>query len=136
MHLIPLNVNRAERSGGAEVFAGTAADAFVFVHGRHLHLAVRAFIIDHLNGSRGTVTRTVATRYAIGQYHTVFLDPHGMADMDVGLCLAGNGLNGTSRTDLAASCAFGTAVTALKRHRGLHEMLQAGGGTQDVVRAR
>ena len=135
MHLIPLHINRAKRSGRAEVLAGTAADAFVLVHGRHLHLAVRAFVVDHLNGSRRAVAGTVATRYAIGQYYTVFLYPHGMADMDVGFCLAGNGLDGTSRADFAATCAFGTAVTALKRHHGLHEMHQVGRRTQYVVGA-
>ena len=124
MHFIPFHINRAKRSGRAEVLAGTAADAFVFVHGRHLHLAVRAFVVDHLNGSCRAVTSAVAARYAVGQYHTVFLNPYGMSDMDVGLCLSGNGLDGTSGADLAATRAFGTAVAALKRHDGLHEVLE------------
>ncbi len=124
MHLIPFHINRAKRSGRAEVLAGTAADAFVLVHGRHLHLAVRSFVVDHLNGTRRTVACAVAARHTVGQYHTVFLNPHGMSDMDVGLCLAGNGLDGTGGADLAATRAFGTAVAALKRHDGLHEVLE------------
>ena len=114
MSYIPFHINRAKRSGRAEVFAGTAADAFVLVHGRHLHLAVRAFVVNHLNGSSRAVTRAVAARNAIGQNHTVFLDPYGMSDMDVGLCLACDRFDGTRRADLAATCAFGTAVATLK----------------------
>ena len=124
MHFIPFHINRAKRSGRAEVLAGTAADAFVLVHGRHLHLAVRSFVVDHLNGTRRTVARAVAARHTVGQYHTVFLNPYSMSDMDVSLCLAGNGLDGTGGADLAATRAFGTAVAALKRHDGLHEVLE------------
>ena len=135
MHFVPFHRNRAKRSGRAEVLAGTAADAFVFVHGRHLHLAVWAFVVYHLDGSRGAVTRTVATRYTIGQYHAILLDPHSMSDMDVGLCLACDGFDGTGWADLAATCAFGAAVAALKRHDGLHEVLEVSRRPQNVVRA-
>ena len=124
VHFISFHVNCAERSGRAEILAGTAADAFVFVHGRHLHLAVRTFVVDHLNGSSRAVARAVAARYAVGQNHTVFLNPYGMSDMDASLFLTGDGLDGTSRADLAATCAFGAAVAALKRHDGLHEVLE------------
>ena len=58
-----------------------------------------------------------------------------MPDMDVSLFLSCDGLDGTSWTDLAASCTFGTAVAAFKRHDGLHEVHQVGGGTQHVVGA-
>ena len=122
MHLIPFYVYRAERSGRAEVLACPAAYAFVLVHGRHLHCAVRAIVVNHLDGSRRAVTCAVATADAVGQHHAIVLDPYGMPHMDAGLLLTGNGLDGTGRADLAATCAFGTAIAALKRHRGLHEM--------------
>ena len=60
MHLVPLHINRAKRSGRAVVLAGTAADAFVFVHGRHLHLAARTFVVDHRDGTSGAVAGAVA----------------------------------------------------------------------------
>ena len=123
MHLIPFHINRAERSGRAEVLAGTAADAFVLVYGRHLHLAVRSFIFYHLDGTCGAVACAVAATHTIGQYDAIIFNPNGMTHMDTSFFLTGNGLDGTSGADLAAAGAFGTAIAALKRHRGLHEVL-------------
>ena len=60
MHLIPFHINRTKRSGGAEVLAGTAADAFVLVDGRYLHRAVRAFVVHHRDGASGAVACAVA----------------------------------------------------------------------------
>ena len=122
MHFIPFHIYRTERTGWAEVFAGAAADALVLVHGGYLYCAVRTFIVYHLDGSCWAVTCAVAAADAIGQHHTIVLDPYGMTHMDVCLLLTGNGLNGTGRTDLAAAGAFGAAIAVLKRHRGLHEM--------------
>ena len=87
VHFIPFHVNCAKRSGRAEVLAGTAADAFVLVNGRHLYLAIWAFIVYHLDGTSGAMTCTVAATDAVGQYDTVVFDPYGMSDMDVGLFL-------------------------------------------------
>ena len=81
MHFIPLHINCTKRSGRAEVFAGTAADAFVLIHGRDLHRAVWAFIVDHRDGTRRALARAVAAADAVGEHHAVFLDPHGMAHM-------------------------------------------------------
>ena len=123
VHFISFHINRAERSGRAEVLASAAADAFVFVDGRHLYLAVRTFVIHHLDSSSGAVACAVAAADTVGQHHAIVLDPYGMSHMDICLLLTGNGLDGTSRADLAAAGAFGTAIAALKRHRGLHEVL-------------
>ena len=60
MHFVSFHVNRAERSGGAEVLAGAAADAFVLVNGRHLLRAVRAFVVHHRDGASGAVAGAVA----------------------------------------------------------------------------
>ena len=114
MHFVPFHINRAKRSGRAEVLAGTAADAFVFIHGGHLYRTVWTFVVHHLNGSCGAVAGAVATADAVGQYHAVLLDPNSMADMDGRFFLTGNGLDGTGRAYLAATCAFGTAVATLK----------------------
>ena len=133
VHFISFHVNCAERSGRAEVLAGTAADAFVLVHSRHLYLAIWAFVIHHLDSSSGAMSCTVAAADAVGQHHAVLLDPNGMTHMDVGLFLTGDGLDGTGRADLAAAGAFGATVAALKRHHRLHEVHQIGGRTQDVI---
>ena len=135
VHFVSFNVDGAERAGRAEVLAGTAADTFVLVHGRHLYSAAWTFVVYHLDGSSRAMACAVATTDVIGQHNAILLDPHGMTYMDASLFLSGNGLDGTGMADLAAAGAFGTAVAALKRHRGLHEVHQVGGGTQDVVRA-
>ena len=123
VHFITFHVNRAKRSGRAEVLASTTADALVLVNGRHLHLAIWAFIVYHLDGTSGAMTCAVAATDAVGQYDTVVFDPYGMTYMDVGFFLTGYGLDGTGGADLAATGAFGATVTALKRHRRLHEVL-------------
>ena len=87
VHFVSFHVNCAERSGRAEVLAGTAADASVLVDGRHLYLAIWAFIVYHLDGTSGAVSCAVAATDAIGQYDTVVFDPYGMTYMDVGLFL-------------------------------------------------
>ncbi len=123
MHLIPFHVNRAKRSGRAEVLAGTAADAFVLIHGRHLHLAVWSFIVYHLDGTCGAMTCAVAASDAVGQHNAIIFNPNGMTHMDAGLLFPCDRFDGTSGADLAAAGAFGTAIAAFKRHRGLHEVL-------------
>ena len=136
VHFIPFHVNCAERAGRAEVLAGAAADAFVLVDGRHLYLAVRAFVVHHLDGTSGAVTCAIAATDTVGQHHAVLFDPYGVTHMDAGLFLTGNGLDGTGRADLAAAGAFRATVTALKRHHRLHEVHQIGGRTQDVIWTR
>ena len=123
VHFISFHVNCAKRSGRAEVFAGAAADAFVLVYGRHFHLAVRAFVVHHLNGTCGAVACAVAATHTVGQYDAIIFNPNGMTHMDASLLFPCNRFDGTSGADLAASRAFGTAIAALKRHRGLHEVL-------------
>ena len=123
VHNVAFHVYRAKRSGRAEVLTGTAADAFVLIHGRHLYLAVRAFVVDHHDGSCRAMMFAVAATHTVGQYDTVVLDPHGVTNMLHGLLFPCDGLDGTGRADLATTGAFRAAIAALKRHRGLHEAL-------------
>ena len=122
VYFIPFHINRAKWSGRAEVLTGAAAYAFVLVNSGHLHCAVRAFVVYHLDGSSRAMACAVATTDVVGQHNAIFLDPNGMSRMDNGLFLSRNGLDGPRRTYLAAAGAFGTAVAALKRHDGLHEV--------------
>ena len=123
MHFVTFHINCAEWSCRAEVLAGAATDALVFIHGRYFHRAVRAFVIHHLDGSRWAVARTVAATDAIGQNHAILFNSHGMTGMDGSLFLFRKGLDGSSRTDLTAPRTFGTAIASFKRHYRLHEML-------------
>ena len=114
MHFISFHINCAERSGRAEVLAGAAADAFVLVYGRHLHLAVRSFIFYHLDGTCGAVACAVAATHTIGQYDAIIFNPNGMTHMDAGLLFPCDRFDGTSGADLAAAGALGATVAALK----------------------
>lgn len=114
MSFIAFNVNRAKRPGGAKVFTCSTTDALVVVYSGYFHRAVRTFVINHLDGSRGAMASAVAATDTIGQNYTVFLNPHGVTGMDSGLFLSRDGLDGTSWTDLAASCAFRTTIAALE----------------------
>ena len=135
VNFISFHINRAERSGGAEVLAGTAADAAVFVHGGHFYRTIRSVVIHHLDGSRRAMALAVAARNTVAQRNAVLLDPYGVADVNHRLFLTREVLDGAGRANMAALHAFGTAVAALKRHGGLHEVLQVGGGPKDIVRA-
>ena len=134
VHFISFHINRAEWSGRAEVLAGAAADAFVFVHGRHLYRSVWTFVVYHLDGSCRAMAGAVATTDAVGEHYAIVFNPYGMTHMYAGLLFPCDGFDGTGRADLAATRAFGATVAALKRHRGLHEVHQVSGGTKDVVR--
>ena len=118
------------------MLAGTATDAFVLVHGRHLYLAVRAFVVYHLDGTCGAVACAIAATHTIGQHNTIIFNPNGMTYMNASFFLTGNGHDGTGRADLAAAGALGAAIAAFKRHHGLHKVHQVGGGTQDVIWTR
>jgi hypothetical protein len=80
------------------------------------------------------MTLTVATVDIVGEDDTVLANPYGMAHLSRRLVFAGDGLDGTGRTDLRAACALGAAVATLIGELGLHEAVEAGGGTQHAIR--
>ena len=90
-------------------------------------------VFNHLNGTGGAVSGTVATTDTIGEHHAIVLDPDGMTSMDAGLLFFGDGLDGSRRTDLAATGTLRTAIAAFERHGGLHEVHEIRRGTQHMV---
>ena len=70
-------------------------------------------VFHHLDGTGGAVAGTIAATDTIGEHDAVVFHPHGMTYMDGGFLFFGDGLDGTCGTDLAAACAFGTAVADL-----------------------
>lgn len=122
VYQVSFHVNGAEGTGWAEVFAGSTPDAFALVDGRnHDGLAVM-LVFHHLDGSSGAVACAVATADAIGENHAVVFHPYGVTYMDGGLLFLGDGSDGSGRTHLAATGALRTAIAALKRKGGLHEV--------------
>ena len=75
----------------------------------------------------------VAAAHAVGEGQTVLAYPHGMSYVNGGLVGRRNLTDGSRGTHLAATAALRSAVAALERHLGLHEIAEARGGTQHVV---
>ena len=82
-----LHINGTEGACGAEVLASATADAAFFVNNGNLQtigipptiLELReAICVNHLDGSRRTVTGTIAASDAISEHHAVVTYPHGM----------------------------------------------------------
>ena len=121
VHFIALYIDGAEGSCGAEVFAFAATDTFLGVNDRYFHRLAVNLLLDHLDCPRRAVSCTGTAVITVGNGNTVLLNPHGVADMDSGLLLFGNGFDGTRRAHLRATCTLRTAVAALERHLRLHE---------------
>ena len=111
----------AQRTHGAEILAGAAANAEVFVHYRPMGLIFSG--THHLNCGDGTVAGAIAAADAILCHTKLAIDP-GKAYMVTGLLFAGYLADGPGGADLAAAGALGPAVAAFIRHLRLHQMLQ------------
>ena len=132
MHFMSFHVDGREGPGGAEVLAGTAADAVEIVDSRY-HDA--AFMTHHGNGAYRADRGAVAASVAVGQRDAVLLDPDGMTDLDGRFFGPADGADGSGGTDFLTSGAFRTAIALFIRGNGLHEMLQVGRGTKHMVGA-
>lgn len=121
MHYIAFNIDGAERTCWAEMLTGTTADTLDLVDGRHHDGLAVMLVFNHLDGTGGTVSSTVATTDTIGEDDTVVFNPNRVTYVDVGLFFLGDGFDGTSGTYFAATGAFWTTIAAFERQGGLHE---------------
>ena len=129
------NDNGREGTRWTDILTGATADTDVLVDSRHHgRLVIIRIRRHHLNGSRRTVARTVAALHTIRQRHAVLLDPHGMANLNRRLLNIIERFDSTRRTDIGAARTLWTAIAALVRHRGLHQVHQVGRGTEHMVR--
>ena len=136
MHFVAFHIDGREGTGGTEVLAGTAADAALLVDGGHVgRFVVIGIAGHHLDGSCGTVALAVAAVYTVGEHQTVLLNPYGVANLRRCLVFEADGLDGSSRADLRAAVALGTAVAQLITHGGHHQMQQVGRRAQHLIRA-
>ena len=143
MHLTSLYINGAEWSCGAQILACSAADTHVIVDYRYaqyltlidfLTVGIRPVtfcihleaLVDrhHLYGSCRAVACAVTAGDAVGHGQTVLLYPYGMTYLYGSLLLLCYGTDGTSGTDVSASCALGAAISFLVLHDGLHEVVE------------
>ena len=110
VYLMPLDHNCRERTGWANIFTGTAANAGLLIDGGY---PGRLFIVfvqgNHLDGSGRTVAFTVTTLHAVGHGHTVLLDKDGMTYLDGRFLVTVYQMESPSRTNLRATCTFRAA---------------------------
>ena len=133
---VSFDIDCAERSCRAEVFALAAAYTAFFIHRRHLHRAtVRGCMIDHLNCIRRTLACTYAARLTLSNRDTVVGYPHRMPDADSCLVLNSDRSYSLRWAHLGAKRTFRTAVAALERHLRLHQPQWVRRTAQHVVRA-
>lgn len=122
MHLVSFNVNRAERTSRTQVFARSATDATRLVDGRYFRRMLVVGVERHHCDCPGrTMACAIATLHAVCQRHAVLLNPHRMAYLRGRLLRPCDWLDCSRRANLAALGALRAAISALVRHRWLHE---------------
>ena len=80
---MPFHINGAERTRRAQVFTGSAADAFFLVYDRKLRRirVVRVFC-HHQDRLGRAMAGTVAASDAVPVDDAIFLNQYGMSDLD------------------------------------------------------
>lgn len=135
MHFMPLYVDGTEWLGRTKILARSATDATALVDGRELRrVLILRICRNHHDGSRRTVAGAVAAFHTIGEDDAVLLRPHCMTNLYARLILLLDRLDGTGRTNLAASVALWSAVATFIRHRRLHQLHQVCARAKYVVR--
>ena len=124
---VSFDIDCAERSCRAEVFALAAAYTAFVVNSRHLYgTSVGSSIIHHLNSLCRAMACTSTAVVAFVHRDTVGCYPHSVTDMYGCLVLNGNGSDGISRANVRAGCTLRSAESPLEGQFGLHEPKQVG----------
>jgi hypothetical protein len=134
VYLVTFDVNSGEGTSGTQVLASTTADALGFVDrrdvGAELIIRIKG---HHLNGSRRTMARAVATFHAINDGDTILLNPYSVPYLDAGFLFVADRTNGSGGADFRTASAFRTTIASFVAHLRLHEGHQSGAGTQDTI---
>ena len=136
MHFVSLHIYGRERSCRTQILTRSATYAARCIYGRYLWrciiLRIRAY---HRYGAYRTMACTVATFLAVGDGHTVFLYPYGMAYLYARLVLAFYWLYCSSWAHFATTVALRSAIATLVRHGGLHKFHNVCRWAQHIIRA-
>ena len=137
VNLITVDSDSADRASRAKVLAGSAADALALVYGRDAYgTRLVGIFTDHLDGTGRAVAGAVAALFDSAVVHDA--EPRGnvgCADFPLSLFLRSDLENGARGANLRAFDAFGTAVTSLEGHLGLHQVLDVFRRSKDIVGA-
>lgn len=125
----------AERTRRAQVFTGSAADAFFLVYDRQLRRirVVRVFC-HHQDRLGRAMAGTVATSDAVPVDDAIFLNQYGMSDLDSRLVRFRDRTDRSGRANFRTFDAFGTTVSSPVRYFWLHKCLKVPRRTQHMVR--
>lgn len=113
MLLVTFYIYRAQWAGRTNIFAGSAADAFAFVHYREL----RSFFIVriygyHFYGSGRAVSAAVSACYIVHHREAQAGVPYGVSDLYGRLFFPSYFLYGACRANLGTLGAFRAAESA------------------------
>ena len=122
---MPFHINGAERTRRAQVFTGSAADAFFLVYDRKLRRirVVRVFC-HHQDRLGRAMAGTVAASDTIPVDDAIFLNQYGMSDLDGRFVRFRDWTDRSGRANFRTFDAFGTTVSSLVRYFWLHKCLK------------
>ena len=124
-----------EGTGGADIFACTAAQAtFSIYHGDARGILSFA-LLYHFDCAVGTVTLAVVAADAILVGDAVIGYPHGCTYFCRAFLFWHYRFNGSGGAHIGTRCACWAAETALERHFGLHQAVDASRRAQHIVGA-
>ena len=132
---MPFHIYGAERTRRAQVFTGSAADAFFLVYDRKLRRirVVRVFC-HHQDRLGRAMAGTVAASDTVPVDDAIFLNQYGMSDLDGRFVRFRDWTDRSGRANFRTFDAFGTTVSSLVRYFWLHKCLKVPRRTQHMVR--
>ena len=136
MYLVTLHMDGGQWANGAQMLAGTTANAGILVDSGHRGRQVVVGVgWNHLNSACRTVTGAVATfTLSLGRDAEVH-GHHGVTNLYARLLNLVEGLDGASRANIRAACALRAAVASFERHHRLHQRKQVATGAEYAVGA-
>ena len=129
-----LDEDCAEGTSRTHIFACSAAQTTLGVdHGNAWRILAAILLSYHLYCSVGAVTLAVVAGDAIFVSDAVVGYPHSCSYLCSALLLGHDGLYCSVGADVGTSGAGCAAESALERHFGLHEAIDAARGAQHIV---
>ena len=124
-----------EGTGGADIFACTAAQATFSIYHGDARSILSFALLYHFDCAVGAVTLAVVAADAILVGDAVVGYPHCRTNLCGTFLLGNDRLYCTVGTDVGTGGACGTAEAALERHFGLHQAVEVARWTQYIVGA-
>lgn len=118
-------IDGRERTRRADIFAMATTDASFGID--------MDTVLQHGDGTSGTMASTVAARDMVGQHDAVVCNPIRLTTTDSRLLLLSDASDGVRRADIGTTGAGSEAITLIEVHLGLHEASDIRRRTQDAL---